>query len=292
LLPIFGNRFKLRVSNLEKFSMKILFRSCGGLGNQIFQLYFTRLLASKLSIAEIVHYHEANYSRIAHWEYPIAEEFSQPNFFEKLLLKLRLPQIIFRLGLSANEYLKLGNYVIIDGYFQSLDDYQKFDRSSVVIQLKCLQKDLLPSNYKYTNREKTILHFRLGDFFKDTQQQIQFIETVIYQLEPGTDVISNRDDLFLEHPKYIQILHSRYSSYVHTEELSSLELFKLFSNYNKIISNGSTLALWASILSNAEFYLSLGSNTTEKNLWMYNFIEFFLEIKISDQTTFINTIKN
>jgi hypothetical protein len=251
--------------------MKILFRSCGGLGNQIFQLYFTRLLASELSVAEIVHYHEANYSRIAHWEYPLSKQFSPPNFFEKLLLKLRLPQILFRLGLIANEYLKLGKYTIIDGYFQRLKDYENFDQRSLANQIQYLRNELLPPNNSAKKNEKGILHLRLGDFFKNTQQQLQFIESVICQLEPGSDVVSNRDDLFFEHPNYIQILHSKHCSYIRTEGLSGLELFKLFGNYDKIISNGSTLALWASILSNTEFYLNPESIRTEKNLWMYNF---------------------
>lgn len=231
--------------------MKVLFRSCGGLGNQIFQLFFTRLLANKYNIKNIVHYHESNYERVAHWEYPSKQLFLAPKLIEYLILKLRLPKILFKLGIIEHEYIKLYKYYIVDGYFQNQKDYVIFPRISISKNLILLKKDLiLLKSQKQEN--KILYHFRLGDFFNSNVEEIIFIEKTLLNIEPNSNLISNKDDYFINYNLFFDIIKEKKINLIKTSKMNSIELFNLFLNHQLIVSNGSSLAFSAAILGDIE----------------------------------------
>lgn len=250
--------------------MKILFRSCGGLGNQIFQLFFTRLLAEKLNTTNIVHYHESNYARIAYWEYPLNETMVGPSTFELIIIKLRIPQFLYKFKLTNKEYVKFGNTIIIDGYFQNLEYYKYFSTEDLICQLDRLRNELVPDFFKNVQSTK-LVHFRLGDFFKTEYDQLEFICKYLEKIDEGTTLISNRDDLFLQDIYIKNKLKKCKLNYIETDSYNSIDLFGLFAQFKSISSNGSTFALWASILAKSELQLvSQELNGGELN-WMLDF---------------------
>jgi hypothetical protein len=236
----------------------ILLRTCGGLGNQIFQLFFARLIAEKYNTSCIFHYHESNYSRVTSWEYPKIFDLLPCDYFEKLILKLRLPQILYRLGFNTNEYFKIGPYLILDGYFQNYESYKIFDHESINTQLKVLKKELQHRTNPF-KKGLNIYHFRLGDFFYSEESQQKFVLNEIDSLLPGSTIISNRDDLFLGDRNLINRLNKKNANYLVTKEMTSIDLICLFSCFRVVYSNGSTLAFWASLLFNTK-YMILGTN--------------------------------
>lgn len=262
--------------------MKILLRSCGGLGNQIFQLAYARLLASKYKVRTIAHYHEANYTRVADWEYPKVDDLVLPNFFEKFILKLRLPKILYRIGIVSNEYIKFGNYLILDGYFQDHNSYKSFSKSDLNVQLERIRIELIGKQDYPIDEENVIFHFRLGDFFRSEEGQAEFVVNSLPLLPNCATLISNRDDFLTSNNAIKNIFKSKLINYIVTDNYKAIELIRLFSNYKVIYSNGSTLALWASILSNSDYHII--SNTGDYSLHekkMINFKNMFSHQKIN-----------
>jgi hypothetical protein len=226
--------------------MKILFRSCGGLGNQIFQILFVRLLAEKFNLNKIAHYHESNYERVAHWEYPSNNIFVKPNFIEKLILKFRLPQLFYRLGIS-DKYINFFGTVIVDGYFQNYTYYKIFNNQLLRQQIDLIRIEL---GIFHSKKEKTLYHLRLGDFFKNTEEEIKFVINFLNATKPEISIISNNDMLFNDNNEIKLLVTSKNINYINTSFFTSIELIKLFGIYNEVYSNGSSLAFISSILCN------------------------------------------
>ena len=227
--------------------MKVLFRSCGGLGNQIFQTFFTRLIAEKYGCKYISHYHEPNYDRIAFWEYPSAHPFCQPTLFEKLFIKLRLPKILFRAGLIKKEHVRLGNYIIVDGYFQNRRDYVIFPEEMIKGQIQKIRQEIKNDASDPGLSDKTIYHIRLGDFFKTEEAQIEFVAGIASKLISNSYIISNRDDLFLRDLDFLKICESRNIKFVETSQMDGLSLIKYLSQFKRLVTNGSSLS-FASVI--------------------------------------------
>jgi hypothetical protein len=227
--------------------MKILFRSCGGLGNQIFQILFVRLLAEKYNSNKIVHYHESNYDRVANWEYPSNELFFKPNNIEKLILKFRLPKLFYRIGITKNEYINFFGTVIVDGYFQNYISYKTFDNKLLSQKIDLIKFELGVFDYKKKN---SLYHLRLGDFFKNTCEEIEFVINFLNATKPEISIISNNDKLFNDNNEIKLLITSKNIKYINTSFFTSIELIKLFGIYNEVYSNGSSLAFISSILCN------------------------------------------
>ena len=119
-------------------------------------------------------------------------------------------------------------------------------------QIKFLKEDLITSTHKFNRK---IYHFRLGDFFQNEKQEIDFIHTNIFQLDFNSVVISNRDDLFKASDDIKKKLEKKGITYIFTENYNSLNLLNFFSSFSHISSNGSTIALWASIFGNCGYTL-------------------------------------
>lgn len=262
--------------------MKILFRSCGGIGNQIFQILFVRLLASKYNLNKIVHYHESNYERIAHWEYPTNELFVKPNYIEMIILKFRLPQLFYRLGISKREYFNFFGTIIVDGYFQNYLYYKIFDNKLLSQQIDLIRLELGIFDCK---KEDSLYHLRLGDFFENTDEEIEFVINFLNATRSEISIISNNDKLFNENNEIKLLVTSKKIKYINTSFYTSIELIKLFGTYNDVYSNGSSLAFISAILCNTTIkknpsiklnsYQEKNFNTLEKaaNFLKLNYIK-------------------
>lgn len=227
--------------------MKILFRSCGGLGNQIFQIFFARLMAEKYETKDIWHYHEPKYDRIARWEYPNSQSFKKPNDLEFILMRMRLPKILFRLGIINREFIKVGNYIILDGYFQSRTDYEIFNFEVIENQKSLIHQELRIKQADPALSQKMLYHVRLGDFFKTEVEQLRFIAGITNRLIADSYIISNRDDLFLKDDEFLSNCEKKSLKYVPTDHMNGLDLINFLSQFGTLISNGSSLS-FASVI--------------------------------------------
>lgn len=78
------------------------------------------------------------------------------------VLSLRIPQVLFRLGLRHREYIRIGPWIVADGYFMDAFQYEDFQEPQIQAGLDQIRtrigipKDLI--------RQGSLLHLRLGDF--------------------------------------------------------------------------------------------------------------------------------
>lgn len=243
--------------------MIILFRSCGGLGNQLFQLLFVRLLAKQYGATAVYHYHEHKYDRVAFWEYPNAKDLTKAGLLHRLLLKLRIPQLAFRLKLRQHEYLRFGNVLLVDGYFQRLPDYTIFDPALIQKELEKIRLEMAIGT---SPKKGNLLHVRLGDYFKGRTAELEQLQQILDSpLGRHADLITNRDKLILELLSSNPDFFTPYNiNYITTKDQNAVSLVQFASSYQKIISNGSTLTFWSAILGSAQLVFDVDSITNSQ----------------------------
>lgn len=232
----------------------IVYCSHGGLGNQLFQLLYARLYANKYNINKIYFYHNKNYKRIADYELTFLKDIKPALFIDRFLLKIRIPKILERINISKSGKIVFFNRHILDNYFQEKLFYSEFDKREIIRQITILKNEFFSifneNDYQYYNK-LNLYHFRLGDFFSSEFDQINFIKNNLKNIPENTVVISNRDDLF-----YINYFHQKNITYLNTSSFSSIQMLFLFTQFQNIISNGSTLAFWGSVLGNSTFQIN------------------------------------
>ncbi len=241
----------------------IILHSHGGLGNQIFQILAAELFSSKYNIKKIRLYHNNSYSH----SFELCDNINiyDMAYGEILFLsKLRLPKIMFRLNFSGNEYLNIGKYFILDGYYQDLPFYQKFSRKIIDSKLLLLRKLLL---FNDTKIKKTLYHLRLGDFFLNNELAISYSIKYLEKCEKSSHLITNQEEL-LNSDSLKKIINNKKIKIIGTKKLKPIELLNLMASYENIISNSSTLAFWASILGNSN--LKIKSKRLTK---LFNFLK-------------------
>lgn len=232
----------------------IVFCSHGGLGNQLFQVFYAKLYAKKYNIDKIYFSHNKNYKRIADYELEFLKDIKPAKFIDRCLLKIRIPKILDRINLSKSGKIILFNKHILDNYFQDNLFYLEFGKNEILTEISILKTDFFSSFNKidFNKYNKlNIYHFRLGDFFKSESDEINFIKDSIENIPENTVVISNRDDLFSTNYFFKNNI-----IYLDTSAFSSIEMLLLFSQFENIISNGSTLAFWGSVLGNTSFQVN------------------------------------
>jgi len=244
---------------------QILVCTHGGIGNQLFQILYARLLSEKYGVKKITYFHASKYKRKAYFELSQFDNLELAQGFNKLLLRLRLPKIFEKLKLSNSGKIKLLNRIILDSYFQEPCLYRKISRSAITTQIKEFRKIiLLPKELSFDYKTKSIFHLRLGDFFNSESEQILFIKTQTKKISSNSIVISNRDDLFSS--KEFISGNDFKINYLKTSQFDSLTLILLFSSFSKVSTNGSTLAFWGAIFGEADLVLNNLNNSHEKKL--------------------------
>ncbi len=234
--------------------MKILFRTCGGLGNQIFQFFYLACVRQKFSCDAIIHHHSTNYNRFADFEFPVHEELEliKPNLLELTIISLRIPTILRRIGFKRLGYLKLGNFIIIDGYFQSEFDYCHFSRKILRDSISEIRERTVDDTGDF-NRKKRLIHLRLGDYLRSPEMEFTFILGCLNSLNArSSDVMSNNDSLFRSNSAINLILNKNNQRYIYTSSCTARQLYNIFCEYDCIVSTGSSLSFAACIFNNGE----------------------------------------
>lgn len=234
---------------------KIYLLTHGGLGNQLFQIFYA-ICKSKGNLNQIALYHSANYYHGI--ELNNAFRTLQKTSEKKpLLFKTRLIKLLTKVKLLRSEQIKLLNNVYLDGYFQNPKFWLEFDTERLNLA-KDILRDLLQLKELQTTKE-TLLHLRLGDFFKKNKTKRKFIKATLKSTLNYDKIITNDENLTKEILNEIGLDTSKIVS---TNNIEPQELIKIMCSFEKIISNGSTLATWASILSDN----SLSSTKTQEEI--------------------------
>lgn len=223
--------------------MKIILRTHGGLGNQIFQIFYARLL-SIYHGCSLVEMHDINYINRDQRNSEINRSNINPLVIEKFISTLRIPKIINKSLNSKIEEFRIFNNVYLDGYFQSTSSYKKFSKDSIAIEIENLRNEL---SIKKANRDEKLIHFRVGDFFKNENESIAHILERFKKIQNGSYIITNREEL-LRNPQVSIEITKKNCQVIESGAYSPEQLLRLIASFKSIDSNNSTLVFWASIL--------------------------------------------
>ena len=227
----------------------------GGLGNQLFQLIAAVSKAQCLSATKVELYVDflSNYVTqrdfalaplVAVQGLPVCQLAPMP-----ILARVRFPKILAKVT-RKDRILQLpftGN--LIDGYFQSSSDFPASELLRIQRILFAWRKSLkLQDRITSVSRDR-LLHLRLGDFFKRSDMALTFAIDRIRKFAGSLDIVTDSESIVLT---AIHILgRDRELHVVPSHGLTSWEVLYLMSRYSKIITNGSTLAFWAALLSSS-----------------------------------------
>ena len=233
--------------------MFLVLRSYGGLGNQIFQYFFCLNLQEKIKFKKVYSIHSTNYShQFIHNE--SLKIYPKPPKLIKIISDLRLPMILSRLGIYKKGYIKIGDYVFLDSYFQEKKLYSSFSKNNIKKSLENI-RSILGISQRDAEFEN-VYHLRLKDFFKNENDELNYLKSSLDIMIPGSFIITNRQDLFSSED-VIQKMEMKKLSLIDTEGFDAKEVIGKFSMYSNITTNNSTLALWAAILCNRNLILSV-----------------------------------
>jgi len=227
--------------------LKVLINTHGGLGNQIFQIFYALNLSTKLD-ANLLLNHISYYKHKLPLEVPITKlDIGKPSNFDLILMHGRIGKIMEKTKFSPGN-IKLLNKIFLDGYFQDSVNYRCFETQSLN---DCLEKLRITFKISPCFVGCDLLHIRLGDFFKTEQEKLEQAKKSLSKACNGQHIITNDENIILL-PENKSIIQKKNLKLIKTSNLSGYQLLKLFSTYRKITSNGSTLALWAALFSGAK----------------------------------------
>jgi hypothetical protein len=241
-------------------------RTCGGLGNQIFQILFGRLLSAQTN-GELKVNHSLRYQH----KFELSEFFRVDShsisFLDKLMLSSRLPALLYRSGISKKGYIKFSSTFYLDSYFQDLVQFRIFDEQQIKIEILKIKEELQLSPKE---KEPVLIHFRLGDFFQNTEQKIKNVKSRLNKIPDGAKFITNDEEIF-NNKELKKLLHNKRLCMQSTIGWNAQEVLKFMCKFSHIEANDSTMVFWASIFSNSDVCLT-DSRLSELQLFFKNIL--------------------
>ena len=242
----------------------------GGLGNQLFQYFAGCLAAGRFALPTICLITEKlkNYKTSRAFELQVLLKNAILPFTvvenADIIAQMRIPKIICKFTKREFLFSFPGYGLIIDGYFQSLSHYQKYNNTEAGKVLEVWRHELLSANLLKPVVRQNVTHVRLGDFFRSSKDARVFAQKCLLDLKTDTDLVTDQEGLIEEELTKLTLPFK--IKVIPTEGLTAWELISLFSEYRTIQSNGSSLALWAAIFSKACFETT---NINHKALWSF-----------------------
>lgn len=239
----------------------------GGLGNQLFQYFKAALYANDTDGALVVTADLLGRYKAAHTLelLPLLKlemENGRPSIAPvNRLCQLRLPKIIARL--FGKEVVVVFPFfgAVVDGYFQTPLDYVMHQRVAWQTLLQRWRLALDLSDVSAT-RLKKITHIRLSDFFHSEKEALLHAEAQLRSLKEETDIVTDQEELVSAAIKSVALPFT--VRLVPSRGFTGWEVFRLFARYDRISTNGSTLAFWAAVLARVEF---TSTNKDHEELW-------------------------
>lgn len=230
----------------------IVLRTHGGLGNQIFQIFYALCESEAFELSLIKVVHDDRYSHRFQLAKPFTDCFSLPSLTQRIISAARCPKISERTGLSSRGTMTICGTRYFDGYFQASSFYESHSREVIMSSIARL-KVLLLGEESIECNGNTLHHVRLGDFFNTESEEYNAALRRIKSVEPGSDIMTNRERIVHEIMKKEGC--DAALSLVKTEGLSGLQVLKLMTSYSTIKTNDSTLAFWAAVLADRSLEL-------------------------------------
>lgn len=222
--------------------MKVVVRTHGGLGNQLFQLFYARLYA-EIHRAHLLEVHDLRYAHAFARSNELAAAPS-PTGLTHLISSLRLPKLASRMKLRGDKITVLGT-TYLDGYFQRWADYASFDDALLYQELVRLRTEL---EVKSAPAEGIGVHLRLGDFFKSEEAVAAHLAERLAQLPDGAAIVTN-EEARLATPEVAALMTARDSRLVLTQTMPPEQVLRTLAGFARVDGNDSTLLFWASVLS-------------------------------------------
>ncbi len=222
--------------------MRVVVRTHGGLGNQIFQLLYARLFAAR-SGAGLLEAHDLRYPHA----FDRSSELSRhpaPQGIAKILSELRLPKVATRLKVRRDVIKVLGT-VYLDGYFQKVADYAAFPDELIRDELLRLRSELGISG---TPTRDHGVHLRMGDFFTTEAAVAEHLNMRLVRVRAGADIVTN-EEARLTTPAARAALDAANARILPTGGMSAEEVLRTLASFREVDGNDSTLLFWASVLS-------------------------------------------
>ena len=230
----------------EGRSRGVVLRTHGGLGNQIFQILFGRLEARRLRVP-LFEIHDASYKhrfqRSA--EIPVAAHLD--SVVLRTISSIRLPKILARLRADGAQAVRFGGVLFADGYFQCSRHFEKFDRKVLASEILHIATSLgiSPDCAKISG---TLLHLRLGDAFKNEQEEAAVAIKVLSVAPMDVHVITNRPSIIFR-DSIRKLLNSKRAIFIDTSRETPESILRILSSYVTVLGTESTLAFWAHVMS-------------------------------------------
>lgn len=237
----------------------IITRLAGGLGNQLFQLGASLLIARKERIIiddSSLHNYNVKRENIIESLFDLTAFSGDINFKNAPITKLRIPKLFpikfnkypFISDKNFNCALKMRNkkITILDGYFQDVLNQEQFE-----IITKTLQRGFIVNPDSHMHNETCIVHIRGGDFIKlgwnATSSSSYYENSIEFMKKKGFrkfNVVS--DDS--EYAKYL-LKNISYTNLEFISKNSKHDFLAIASCKNRILSS-STFSFWASAIGN------------------------------------------
>jgi len=227
--------------------MNVIVRTHGGLGNQIFQILFGRLLANSIGGSlEIIH--DSKY----YHNFQLAPQFydlsNRSNLLSLTVSFLRLPKLIYKFLKINLDYVKLHNTYYCDSYFQNQLSFANFELIDIKKELIYL-KSILGLNVE--SPLGTLVHLRLGDFFLNKELALEHAIKRISDCPIGADIITN-DNSIINNKEIYDLINNKKCRFISTQEFQPLQVLQTMCKYSEIDANESTLVFWASVFTGAK----------------------------------------
>ena len=233
----------------KKKTIEIIFH--GGLGNQLFQVFYTLCLLEKYKPDQV----NLNRNHLASYKPPREFELDHLDFsslfqvktskIASKLSRLRIPKIL-NFFIQKESPLKILNLIIVDGYFQKKLAYKDLKKEILLDSLNKLQASYSDSliNTIYSNEK--LHHFRLGDgaFLMDSEKEYAFFDK--YFKDNNVKFCMTDKEVTLK--KYLKKNLITDCTIVNTDNMDANEIISLMGAFKHIKTNGSTLALWGALL--------------------------------------------
>lgn len=221
---------------------RVVVRTHGGLGNQIFQILYARLYSSRAG-AILSEVHDIRYDHGFERSSEIACA-PPPSAPLRAISALRLPKVLTRLRRRRDAITLLG-VTYLDGYFQQVSDYAHFDDASLRRELIRLREELqIPDRPTHAYG----MHLRLGDFFASDAAVTAHLNERLAQLGSDTGIITN-DEARLRAPGAAATLAAKNAWVVPTADMTAEQVLRTLASFQQVDGNDSTLLFWASALS-------------------------------------------
>ena len=241
---------------------KVILRMHGGLGNQLFQLFFAELCIQRYGVKKLYVYHDDRYPH----GFKASELIQRLTLVESIKMapfvsRHRLIKLLEKLNINSGK-LQIGNVLYLDGYFSTVASLENFSRDERDSVLNKLRQRL---NGVENQCERDLYHIRLGDFYSNDDERLAELARRLSVLPMKSSVMTN-DEHLLRNKQIEKLAYNKQITLVATAGMVDHEVLYKMAEFQTIETNGSTLAFWAALLNKKQLIINHDELTNVWNL--------------------------